>query len=114
METKFTPGVWKRDGVVIWGETRPIAQCVFLDARYPLESDSANAQLIAAAPDLYEALDEAINYVAVMCATIGDHSHAAFLDKATAALAKARGEKKAISQDRAESEKLSHKDWVGM
>lgn len=46
----------------------------------------------AAAPELYEALDEAINYVAVMSATLGDHAHAAFLDKATAALAKARGE----------------------
>lgn len=56
------------------------------------EMQTANARLIIAAPDLYEALDEAINYVAVMASTLGDHSHAAFLDKATAALSKARGE----------------------
>lgn len=54
--------------------------------------DEANARLTAAAPDLYEALNEAINHVALHAARTGDEKASAFLDKCTAALAKARGE----------------------
>lgn len=46
-----------------------------------------------AAEELYEALDEAITYVAAMASFIkNEPAHAAFLDKCTHALARARGE----------------------
>jgi hypothetical protein len=54
---------------------------------------TANAALIAAAPDLYEALDEAINYLAIYALwRSGDKKAKEILDKCTTVLARARGE----------------------
>lgn len=52
----------------------------------------ANAHLIAAAPDLFGCLDEAVNYLAVWASTNGDEKAATLLQRCTATLSKARGE----------------------
>jgi hypothetical protein len=101
-ETRFTPGPWRfitgyimgSDGVGPYGprEVQVGTVGAYRDSEllpFNKERWDADGALIAAAPALYEALNEAINYVAVMAATLGDHSHAAVLDKATAALSKA-------------------------
>ena len=88
-ETKFTPGPWfvKRQnpspttGEWMIAGSKPgylaeIRDCGSGDVQ-------ANAHLIAAAPDLYAALEEVIR--------ISDRKHDAW-DKAKAALVKARGE----------------------
>ena len=89
-KTKFTPGPWWIDGQGIgpksfaddqsYGMTTPVAYIEEYD--WP-ENHVANAHLIAAAPELYETLEEVIR--------ISDRKHDAW-DKAKAALAKARGE----------------------
>lgn len=57
------------------------------------EEHQANARLIAAAPDLYDALQECSFRLAALVAASGDFSdvNAKALDAATAALAKAEG-----------------------
>jgi hypothetical protein len=89
---EHTPGEWKSlhdDGVVsAYEKTGQHTSRIITIAR---GCSIANARLIAASPDLYEALDEAINYVAAHAALTKDASASAFLDKCTAALAKAKG-----------------------
>lgn len=90
-ETKFTPGPWFIDGQGIgpksfaddqsYGITMPVAYIEEYD--WP-EDHGANANLIAAAPDLYEALETCLMYGAIT----GDDW---VLLKAENALAKARG-----------------------
>ena len=89
-ELKATPGPWWFEGQGIgpksfaddqsYGMTTPVAYIEEYD--WP-ENHVANAHLIAAAPELYETLEEVIR--------ISDRKHDAW-DKAKAALAKARGE----------------------
>lgn len=55
------------------------------------EPDDANAHLIAAAPDLYEALERCLNFIENTESEFGDLLPSG--DVARAALAKARGEK---------------------
>ena len=105
MKAKFTPGPWRFDSVdtpfelvngeCIGGEdtgirevyqedgTLPIATCYAIDGL----NNTENARLIAAAPDLYEALE---NMVATMT-SMGKTENSAIV-KARAALAKASGE----------------------
>lgn len=97
-----TPGPWKviqdQYGVVefIWGDTG----CV-CDLRSPRETTEvfdgwmgptkpANARLIAAAPDLYEALEAAYMVLTSQKTRLEEHVDAVTL--ARAALAKARGD----------------------
>ena len=86
MATKFTPGPWSvcADRAYVDGpDGKVVAHCCY--ERHPSE-EYANADLIAAAPDLYEALEAFIagadtGYISVD------------VDKfARAALARARGE----------------------
>jgi hypothetical protein len=124
MKTKFTPGPWKIDmGFGDWG--MPITHKVFVGdqiyaekhteicsiysaqpycmgeqqrVRDKYQTDKANAHLIAAAPELYEALEKFV----LWSEAEKDHKETTFwgriemlreLDAATsAALAKARGE----------------------
>lgn len=95
-ERKWTPGKWSvyeveretywpgidagRTSIVVWGDQQE-NNGVQGDT---LEEAKANAHLIAAAPDLYEALDRLVRY-------INAPSTEAYLS-ARAALAKARGE----------------------
>ena len=103
----FTPGPWEIDrlGVVApdklpRGQShRRIARCY---AGYPYENDAldaeneANARLIAAAPDLLEAADNALGVLIGCCAPAdGIDDRSAILDaqrQLRAALAKAGGE----------------------
>jgi hypothetical protein len=77
-EVKWTPGPWEVDGSKVCydldGTKDNICNTVWQEA---------NAHLIAAAPDLYEALAEIMDWV------VNDHPASV---KARAALAKARGE----------------------
>ena len=99
-ETKFTPGPWfiadmndeEWDTFVarqnygrsetIWNGTSQIADAWCWDDEISESEFAANSNLIAAAPDLYEALE--------MCLEINGYQYAR--QKIEAALAKARGE----------------------
>jgi len=106
-ETKFTPGPWKaiRDplhygslSTVYAGSTEEKAgigaqMLVQVGGWSNPTEQEANAHLIAAAPELYEALEEIIQDV--QQTSTGDITGTGCweaLDKARAALAKARGE----------------------
>lgn len=90
METKWTPGPWQvidtvSDDlyvVIPRGENFQSIARVFHNAQKVDEARQANANLIAAAPDLYKALEELAN------AYVGEKGW----EDAYAALAKARGE----------------------
>lgn len=90
-KTMHTPGPWKLSydidkRLAIAGGENKTAWVARVDRQVePTEAD-ANAHLIAAAPDLYEALDLFVDW---MDEEEGAH---ALCDKARAALAKARGE----------------------
>jgi hypothetical protein len=98
VEQKWTPGPWKADmGLVTGMESRnrfkgTPSLDIFDANEWPVElSDEAvaNAHLIASAPDLYEALNEILNYS-------GGADHATddpyVMDRARAAFSKAQGE----------------------
>ena len=96
-ENKHTPGPWSwntdynEDNVFsVWVEAPDVthkttnicvADCSWVEL---LEEAEANAALIAAAPDMYEVLEDLLKYKGVM----SDES----TERANAAIAKARGE----------------------
>ena len=105
-ETKFTPGPWSVDRNVIRGDAdqfgRTVAIASTLNVAWPYgrratKEEPYNAHLIAAAPELYEALDQLLA-VKECCDETGYVDGEGFvdveavMDKARAALAKARGE----------------------
>lgn len=79
METKYTNGPWVVNDVSVRKEDGSLLALVYSNGD---GSMNANAHLIAAAPDLYEALDKCIGYV----------ESDIIRRKALKALAKARGE----------------------
>ncbi len=79
----YTPGPWRVDRPYIRGAGRAIAS---LESWHNEVEDAANAHLIAAAPELYEALVDLIGFL-----FHGKKDRQTIL-RATAALAKARGE----------------------
>lgn len=76
--SKYTPGPWKRK---IKSVLIPVAPYEWAEA---YGGSIANARLIAAAPDLLEALQD-------LCDTLGE---CGMTEKARAAIAKAEGEKR--------------------
>ena len=97
-ETRFTPGPWEYDGMVTddhghgWFVRPCAARTISVEGRTDEEAD-ANAHLIAAAPDLYNALNRIMDY-AHTGASVKDiipEDQPQFI-AAYAALAKARGE----------------------
>jgi len=96
-EQKHTPGPWVVDGDVIRGDQQrngSISVASMLDVSYPYgrragESKHANARLIAAAPELLDALEAC----AAVCAGEVMHKNGLVnaLEKARAAIAKATG-----------------------
>ncbi len=57
METKFTKGDWKSSGYAVLSDGNKVAETGFSSVDYD-DEEQANAHLIAAAPDMYSALDE--------------------------------------------------------
>lgn len=92
--SKHTPGPWEvgYDGPsnpVIIGGVNKLRIVALTSTLWPREGDEeANAHLIAAAPELFAALDAVINGVGDGFGRISPEEH----DQALAALAKARGE----------------------
>lgn len=96
---RHTPGPWlsTSTGEVMRGYSQPFAISqsgqpnlvagVFGDVEGGEEVAKANARLITAAPDLLEALADALKY-----AEFEGHAFRPWHDKARAAIAKARGE----------------------
>jgi len=92
---KFTPGPWTVSGIkgysAIWSDNTHIATINVDHEPTTLASDEANAALIAAAPDLYKAIEKSIdllNEILPLNTNNINHAHA----ELTAALEKARGE----------------------
>lgn len=97
----FTPGPWIAKKGAGWFVSRPNARIALAVGMRPdtslvtgendHESESrANANLIASAPDLYEALKSCLNFMENTESELGFNLESA--DQARAALAKARGE----------------------
>ncbi len=85
--TKHTPGEWIDRGTNCVGTRWQLVASV-----YPMEDENpeehaANARLIAASPDLLEALKDMVNLVELMCPFDGPQQR-----KARAAIARATGE----------------------
>ena len=99
-ETKFTPGPWKVDPKYSRDIQAPdgldVATCCLsiLNRKVTTEEESiANATLIAAAPDMYEALEMAILKYGKPGGPWNVPSEpGTWIDKAKAAIVKARGE----------------------
>lgn len=103
-ETRFTPGPWSVDGTGIGAKVRAAdLRILVVRHRLPGDEHEANAQLIAAAPDLYAALAQACaNLAAVSIYDGADDddpdaisARAAWerdLSRFRAALSRARGE----------------------
>lgn len=89
-ENKWTPGPWMWDGNVWDYDKENEAPWLVAEGHSPvitgdLHCSEANADLIAAAPDLYAALEDALQY-------LQHHLPDEVLAPHRAALAKARGE----------------------
>ena len=101
-ETKWTKGPWTRgrnlDFQIFGDGLRPVAEVCTPDYdKVGLIESQANAALIAAATDLYEALDAILPYIPISSVKDGGASRFAgnviAADKVRAALSRARGEK---------------------
>lgn len=88
-EPKFTPGTWNNcDGETI--ETKKARICIIAPLNLTQEESDANAALIAAAPEMYEALAD----IAETCGNRGCSETCAEAGcKICEILKKARGEK---------------------
>jgi hypothetical protein len=88
-DTKFTPGPWlAKQSCVISASGEIVTSCVTGSVKRGNDAeDYATAHLIAAAPELYEALDNLCQLFSV----VGHDDYRAELYAAEAALAKARG-----------------------
>ncbi len=88
MKHKHTPGPWMYSGVLIKSEKTLVAKV--LD--FKNESKDANGALIAAAPEMLEALEAAYLQLAMLCSTpIAANNSVAVLDAVFAAIIKAKG-----------------------
>ena len=99
-DTKFTPGPWAMDAMGnVWGDDTKVCEMSVMPRQYysyrkkTQQEHEANAHLIAAAPDLYEAL-----VIAKIAMERDDHhinatgNFTTGYRKVLAALAKAKGE----------------------
>lgn len=95
-----TPGPWKADPADMFGDhnvtLKDTSECCLAIAAVvsnlrPAEEVAANANLIAASPELYDALVNARQWV-LSFPVVVDHARQTMLAQIDAALAKARGE----------------------
>ena len=86
MSAQHTPGPWSYNGAtdIHAGESSGFTICEIYPSDSKTRMGKANARLIAASPELLEALDGIL--------AITDRDHVAW-DKARAAIAKAKGSK---------------------
>ena len=99
-ERKWTPGPWVAKSVVENGEWMGVAVQADSDVEIlwfenDPEPDDANAHLIAAAPDLYEALEQARDTILELINARNSEAEGSdedWVGGINAALAKARGE----------------------
>ena len=90
-ETKFTPGPWEKGGLIVGARGIIIRQQ--WEGTRTIDELEANDHLIAAAPDMYEALEAAIlEYGKPGGPWNVPSSPGSWIEKARAAIAKARGE----------------------
>lgn len=92
-ETKFTNGPWVNVGGWVDAESKGggvICSLSAVDRKSEAESD-ANANLISAAPELYEALVTAAALYQIII-DMGRTEYKELLDQANSVLSKARGE----------------------
>jgi hypothetical protein len=97
-ENKFTPGPWyawdNGDGMIgvgkLYGDQSDLFRAVGASLR-PLAEDNHNMRIAAAAPDLLEALNELLPAFMSKSAMMDKNDWSA-VNKANAAIAKARGE----------------------
>ncbi len=90
-DAKFTPGPWERGGTLVGAGNITIRQQ--WDGVRKSDETEANAYLIAAAPDMYEALEMAILEYGKPGGPWNVPSESGtWIDKAKAAIVKARGE----------------------
>lgn len=95
-ETKWTPGPWNVAGYLNGScavAAKTLIARVYSESFRDLGNETANAHLIAAAPDLYEALDRIADIVEVERREGRTEMDGETIAICRAALAKARGEK---------------------
>jgi hypothetical protein len=97
-KTKFTPGPWEAQGLYIMftnADTKQfdwVAKVERFTGKYKHE-EAANAALIAAAPELYEALEKITAHMLAQFPWALSEPLNSIMKASNAALAKARGEK---------------------
>jgi len=81
MEYKHTPGPWRRSsyGFQVLGNNNHVSVC-HLDGKQGEEIQMANAQLIAAAPEMLKSLIELRNYFGEHDKSITEHKMFAIAD----------------------------------
>ncbi len=97
MEAKHTPGPWTADGLQIRdADTSLVATCA-VENILNNDEETANAALIAAAPEMYEALNTCAEMLSVCAQVLADYPAGEGFDfdkairQACAAIAKAEG-----------------------
>ena len=99
-ENKFTPGPWKSSGIIITsrnGSKLVSIACDKPNGAFPSELNRANATLIATAPELLEACEQALFFIDEGRDMFESYIEAEYMEKKVAtrlrsAIAKARGE----------------------
>ena len=109
IETKFTPGPWEFQNATVvttkkdlpidrvwgYGQTEGFI-CDLDDGEYHNYKDDAeliaNGNMIASAPEMYEALDEALKLIEVVSRQFHSKIAAEILERGYAVMNKARGE----------------------
>jgi hypothetical protein len=93
MSEKWTPGPWIWSGLQLLASRKMYSEAVMIAEDEPFSPSMADRHLIAAAPDLYEALADGKELISGdLVGVEWKQACAAFLDKARLALSRARGE----------------------
>lgn len=56
MSAKYTPGPWRTDGIYIWARRCSLPVCTGVSRGVTVEEQEANGRLMAAAPEMLQAL----------------------------------------------------------
>jgi hypothetical protein len=91
----YTPGPWLVEGDdVVLADGTPIGRVYYVGpARGGVESTEANARLVAAAPDLLDALERLLVFADELCRDVGVSTHYPSAERARAAIRRALGDR---------------------